>query len=255
MSYSDDTIDRYKVPRASVDVEALAQQQARYLRIHAEEAQILAADPTARDKALAELNSSSKVKGGGVLAASVLVPYGDEPDEYLNRVDAELEKVPVTVQERMSRLNYAFSALVVFYEYKIRYALPDHPDLMTQVRLRTIQIHNEWRGDFVRRFNLQIPPKAKAKAKARVRPAPPRLPPSSTKIINTVEVEDLLKDPKLLLNMQFTCVADSATWVTDSFTQSKEGIEYSIKFDDRSEPYSMDEQGMRILLEESRVNV
>lgn len=100
-------LDRYKVQRSSVDVEALAQRQAQYLKIHAEEAQILAADPTARDKAITELNSSSRVKAGG-MGAGQLVPFGEDPDIYLRGVDAELDKISVTIEQYTHSSRLAF---------------------------------------------------------------------------------------------------------------------------------------------------
>lgn len=50
----------YRVPRECNEVEVIAQQLARYLRVHAEDVTALAEDPSARDKAAAMCNSGAQ---------------------------------------------------------------------------------------------------------------------------------------------------------------------------------------------------
>ena len=52
-------VHRYSVPRSQIDVEAIAQEWVRYLKITAEDAEILARDPAARDAIIAELSSNN----------------------------------------------------------------------------------------------------------------------------------------------------------------------------------------------------
>ena len=49
------SLDIYKVPREKVDVEAIAQGMARYLKMTAEDAEYLSYDPARRDAIIAEL--------------------------------------------------------------------------------------------------------------------------------------------------------------------------------------------------------
>lgn len=83
--------------REDVDVELLAQRGSYYLKIQAEEAQILAADPTARDRAYAKFQANANLKPD--VGPFTLVPPGEDPDEYLAAVDAKLQETPVTFEE------------------------------------------------------------------------------------------------------------------------------------------------------------
>lgn len=81
----------YKVPRESVDVEALAQQAARYMIIAAEDSEVLNRDPTRRNELYAQVSNRPDVKPGA-FAPEEMVAFGEDPDVYLNRVDEELQK-------------------------------------------------------------------------------------------------------------------------------------------------------------------
>ncbi|KDQ16110.1 hypothetical protein BOTBODRAFT_186794 [Botryobasidium botryosum FD-172 SS1] len=243
-------LDHYKVDRASVDVEALAQRQARYLKIHAEEAQILAADPTARDRAIAEMNSSPMVKPGG-LGASLLVPFGEDPNPYLDGLDAVLDKAAVTTEERVKRLNCAICGLLVFSEYKVRFALLDYPDLKKKVQLRTQQIFDEWvAGDFAQKFGIQTSP-----SQPRASPSPPPRPPAaSLKHIDATSIDHLLKNPNFIFDMKFLLPDkpdDGSAWELESFSHSKSGVQFNILFEGCDDPIPHDAQEMRALLEDN----
>ena len=85
------SLDIYKVPRASVDVEAIAQELARYLQITAEDTQVLSQDPARRDKLIAELYQQPGIKPNSY--ASQFVPSGGDPDAHLVPANAEIAKL------------------------------------------------------------------------------------------------------------------------------------------------------------------
>ena len=92
-------LDIYKVPRASVDVEAIAQGLARYLQMTAEDTEVLSQDPTRRDKLVAELYKQPGVKPN--CYASQFVQPGGDPDAHLVPANAEIAKLtpPKTFEE------------------------------------------------------------------------------------------------------------------------------------------------------------
>ena len=92
-------LDIYKVPRASVDVEAIAQGLARYLQMTAEDTEVLSQDPTRRDKLVAELYKRPGVKPN--CFASQFVQPGGDPDAHLVPANAEIAKLtpPKTFEE------------------------------------------------------------------------------------------------------------------------------------------------------------
>ena len=81
-----------------IDIEALAQQEARYLIVHGEESEFLAADPIARDKAIAELYQNPNVKTGA-LCADTFVGPDDDPDVFLKAVDEVLDNPLRTIEQ------------------------------------------------------------------------------------------------------------------------------------------------------------
>ena len=85
------SLDIYKLPRASVDVEAMAQELARYLQMTAEDAEVLSQDPTRRDELVAELYKQPGVKPNSY--ASQFVPLGGDPDAHLVPANAEIAKL------------------------------------------------------------------------------------------------------------------------------------------------------------------
>ncbi|KAI1791672.1 hypothetical protein LXA43DRAFT_1181574 [Ganoderma leucocontextum] len=103
------SLDVYKMPRQSVDVEALAQELARYLQMTAEDTEVLSQDPTRRDELIGELYKQ--------LGIAKLTPRK-------------------SFEERVERLHLAFAAMMVFNQYKVGYALRDLPDLERKVERR-----------------------------------------------------------------------------------------------------------------------
>ena len=77
------------LPLPGVDVEALAQRVAHYMQIVAGDTEILSRDPTRRDELYAQFNTRPDVKPGP-FAPETLVPFGEDPDVYLNHADEEL---------------------------------------------------------------------------------------------------------------------------------------------------------------------
>ena len=87
-----------KVPRALVNVEALAQQLALYLKITAEDTQFPSKHATRRDELFVELYKRSEVKPN--VAPTQFVPLGGgDADIHLVPANAEIEKLtpPKTV--------------------------------------------------------------------------------------------------------------------------------------------------------------
>ena len=93
------SLDLYKLPRQQVDVEALAQEMARYLRITAEDAEYLSYDPARRDAIIAELYTLPGVKPSPW--ANQFVAEGQNPDEYLVPANAAIAELtpPKSLEE------------------------------------------------------------------------------------------------------------------------------------------------------------
>ena len=92
-------LDQYKLPRASVDVESLAQELSRYLKITAEDTEFLSHDATRRDELVAELYQHPDVKPS--IASNQFVPLGGDPDAHLVPANAEIARLtpPKTLEE------------------------------------------------------------------------------------------------------------------------------------------------------------
>ena len=96
------SVDMYKVPREQVNVEAIAQQIARYLRIHAEDTEFLSYDPARRDAIIAELYAHPDCKPSiwpdQLVGANLPI---EKYDEYLAHADAAIEQLtpPQSLEE------------------------------------------------------------------------------------------------------------------------------------------------------------
>ena len=88
-----------KVPRESVDVESLAQELSRYLKITTEDTEFLSLHATSRDELITELYKQPDVKSGP-LSANQFVQGGD-PEAHLVPANAEIERLtpPKTLEE------------------------------------------------------------------------------------------------------------------------------------------------------------
>ena len=92
-------LDQYKVARETVDVESLAQELSRYLKITAEDTEFLSHDATRRDELVAELYQHPDVKSS--VAPNQFVPLGGDPDAHLGPANVEIERLtpPKTLEE------------------------------------------------------------------------------------------------------------------------------------------------------------
>ena len=139
-----------------MDVERLAQELARYLKISTEDAEYLSCHVTRRDEIIAELYRHPDVKPS--IAADNFVPPDGDPDVHLVPANAEIERLtpPKTLEEyvpfllyralwlfyslhalsRVRRFHLAMAATMVFNQFKVYYALLDYPDLEMQVQIR-----------------------------------------------------------------------------------------------------------------------
>lgn len=90
--------DMYKLPLESIDVEILAQKLFKYYIFTAEDSHVINADGDARrDEAIAKLYG--KIKTTPVLSPYALVPFGEDPTDYLNHIDAAIEEIPTTFEK------------------------------------------------------------------------------------------------------------------------------------------------------------
>ncbi|KAI1791671.1 hypothetical protein LXA43DRAFT_389864 [Ganoderma leucocontextum] len=262
---SQHVLDRYKVPRRSVNVEALAQQLARYLKVTAEDTQYLSKHATRRDELFAELYKHPDVKSS--VAPQEFVQLGSDPDAHLIPANAEIERLtpPKTIEDRVARLHVAAAALMVFNQYKVMYALLDHADLRSQVTRRKRQIMDEWRkGEFVSLF----PELARRGSKTLpTRACLPTAPPPTRrsgipKRVSNDEVEQFLRNPSALVGTPFVHSppqdqeqGDSGAWEVASYTVRKgdRGVEheYQVLLDAFGGDPPMDEGVVRYLLQYS----
>lgn len=91
---------------------------------------------------------------------------------------------------------------------------------------------------------MRIPPQTLARHHS----SPPRtLGPSA--------IEDLLRKPSDMFSSQFSYNTQEGdlVWGLVSFTQERSGIQYSIQFDDQPDRIPMDEDSMRLMLQESTI--
>lgn len=90
-----DRLDMYKVPKASVNIEALATEYARYIQMTGEDTEVLSQDPTRRDQIIADLYKQPTVKPSPY--ASQFVQPNGNPDDYLIPANAEIARLtPLT---------------------------------------------------------------------------------------------------------------------------------------------------------------
>ncbi len=94
-------LDKYKVTSELVNVESLAQELSRYLKITAEETEFLSYHPTERDKLITELHKHPDLKSNVAPHQSVQFGEGEDPDTHLILANAEIERLtpPKTLEE------------------------------------------------------------------------------------------------------------------------------------------------------------
>ncbi|KAI0642820.1 hypothetical protein C8Q79DRAFT_1002663 [Trametes meyenii] len=207
-------LDKYKVPREQVDVEALAQELARYNQICAEDTEALDYDHAARDRIMADLYANPDCKPSAFPHDTV--GGADEPlekyDAYLAQVNAAIADLtpPKSLEDRVARNHLAFAALMVFIKYKVEYALLDYNDLGTKVMQRFSELTRLWMdNEYPRLFPDRA---AKRKQNSAVSTPPtrgnPLTPPSTRhsgrpKAIPVGEVAQYLANPSTMLGKRF----------------------------------------------------
>ncbi|KAI9068894.1 hypothetical protein FKP32DRAFT_1587318 [Trametes sanguinea] len=211
MSHPD--FDKYKLPRNQVNVEALAQRWFYYLRIDAEDTEILSHDPTRRDAIIAELYSNPEVKPScwpKDIVGDMLPP--EKYDEYLAQADAAIEQLtpPRSLEDRVVRCHLATAALMVFSQYKCYYALADHHDLELKVAQRSSKLFRDWMTNEHPRYRAQRPGTTAVNRSTRTPSVhqtplspPPRSRSGRAKAISSQDVIDYLNNPHTLLGKQF----------------------------------------------------
>ena len=86
------SVEKYIIPRAQVDVEAMAQQIFLYLRVHGEDTEYLSYDPTLRDAKIAELYANPSCKAS--FWPDDIVGEDPSPEQinaYLSQANAAIE--------------------------------------------------------------------------------------------------------------------------------------------------------------------
>ncbi|KAI9001263.1 hypothetical protein BD414DRAFT_404324 [Trametes punicea] len=207
------SIERYKIPRAQVDVEQIAQDFFTYLRVTAEDAEILSHDVARRDALIAKLYANPAVKPSSMPDDMVGVdPSPEQYNDYLKHANAAIARLtpPKSLDDRVLRLHMAAAAMNVFREYKISYALQDHYDLKMKIFRRYNKLFSNWiktefplisgrrRGQAVVEQAMRTPPTQRT----------PLSPPlmhhhGRAKAISAEEVADYLNNPHTLLRKQF----------------------------------------------------
>nr|VWP01895.1 Cell morphogenesis protein (Cell morphogenesis protein PAG1) [Ganoderma boninense] len=261
-------LDPYNVSRQLPNVEALAQQYARYLQIAGEDTEFLSYHVTRRDEIIAEFYSHPEVKSS--IAPHQFVQPGEDPNIYLDGANDLIKKhtPPETLEDRVGRLHIAMAALMVFLEFKVNGALRDHPDLEFQVEVRKEQLMDEWyQTEFARlfpeRWNRVSRTPSTLTTRGRLPTPPPTRRSGVAKPVSDDEVEEFLRTPYTLMGKRFVHSppeghdqGHSGAWKVVSYTvrDSDEGIvhEYQVLLDALGvEPLPMDEGEVRYLLKYS----
>ncbi|TBU46769.1 hypothetical protein BD309DRAFT_887877 [Dichomitus squalens] len=227
-------LDVYKIPRESVDVEALAQQACRYLKIAAEDAEFLSYHATRRDEIVAELYRQPGIKHD--TSPGQFVPLGGDPDVHLIPANVVIEQLtpPKSLEDRVKRLHFAAAAMSVFGQFKITYGLLDHPDLEMQYQRRMTQIMSVY---YKTEFALLFPESMKRAAAKRMPATPPtlgHLPGPSTRPstvpgrVSREDVDQFLNNSNTLVGKRFVHSpqgegqdqddSDYGTWHVASYT-------------------------------------
>ncbi|KAI0363271.1 hypothetical protein BV20DRAFT_975867 [Pilatotrama ljubarskyi] len=207
-------IDKYKIPRAQVNVEALAQQMFLYLRVHAEDTQFLSHDPTRREQIIAEMYAHTDRKPFCWPPALVAADLAEQYDGYLAQADDAIARLtpPKSLEDRVLRAHVALAATMVFRQYKIAYALQDHQDLAEQVAKRWCDLMGDWMAtEFPRLFPdfAAKPSQSRQTSAAPTHPNPlSRLStphPSEAETLAADEIAGYLQYPGTIVGKRFLC--------------------------------------------------
>ncbi|KAI0349822.1 hypothetical protein OH77DRAFT_1431655 [Trametes cingulata] len=259
-------IDKYKIPRAQVDVEALAQQMFLYLRIHAEDTQFLSYDPTRRDQIIAEMYAHPDCKPScwpcDIVGANMPLEKYDEYLAHANDAIAQLTP-PKSLEDRVVRAHIAVAASMVFSQYKVGYALQDHHDLFNRVGKRWSDLMDEWMKTEFRRLFPDRAAKVSQNQQACIPSTRHDLlnPPTSTGSrfgastgLDADEIAEFLHGPHTMLGKRFLCTPPpgqedyKGVWEVESYSaHMRDGLvdqEFQVMleaFDGASVPMSRDD--------------
>ncbi|KAI0767580.1 hypothetical protein C8Q74DRAFT_1370339 [Fomes fomentarius] len=240
-------VAHYKVatPPSPQVIEQYAKRIANYCNIFTEDSHYAFQDPTTRDQVMATM-----YEGPGF--ESTLSP-----------------KKELSTEDRVLRAHCTFSAQFVFDEYKVRLAYLDHSDVYMRINTRADDLHFQWLDAWgppthgvcpkpTAASSQSVPTKvSKVSASGSESGRPPQTPSrrhsSPPRKLSPSAIEDLLRKPSDMFSSQFSYNTQEGdlAWGLVSFTQERSGIQYSIQFDDQPDRIPMDEDSMRLMLQES----
>ncbi|KAI0263079.1 hypothetical protein BC834DRAFT_844753 [Gloeopeniophorella convolvens] len=119
---------RYIIPKEKINIDDLAQREARYFQVLEEATDHMLAEPVRTKEITAELYETPKFKA--TISPTALVPHngGPGPDAYFAWVDKALDADKTTLKDYVLRAHYAFSGLLVFEEYILDLGLTSWPE-------------------------------------------------------------------------------------------------------------------------------
>ncbi|KAI0365028.1 hypothetical protein BV20DRAFT_973730, partial [Pilatotrama ljubarskyi] len=206
-------LEKYLIPRAQIDVEAMAQQFYHYLRIGAEDAEVLSQFPSQRDEKIAALYASPACKPSFWPRDMI----GDDPspeevDAFLAQANAQIDQLtpPKDLDERLIRAHVSGAALMMYQQYKWGHGLRAHYDLQRQVFVRYNALMKEWRrNEFPRLFpqragNMRGDPATSIPPTHRAPLSPPATRHAAgAKLVTASDIAEYLNSPHTLLDKQF----------------------------------------------------
>ncbi|KAI0744754.1 hypothetical protein C8Q76DRAFT_700993 [Earliella scabrosa] len=245
-------IAQYKVAtRPSPDtINAFATRLLNYLNICTEDGFVTNRDPVTRDRVISTMREGDETTGS--FSARSAVPTGEDPDAYVEYMDSIIATVSskdtLSTEDRVQRMHAAFSAHMVFQEYKVRLAYIDQRDVFMKITQRADDLPTAAVGTPAAsnasesRTAISTPPQILAPS----RPRP------SSKLAASV-IDDFLRSPSRMFDVVFKTEGDEVEWELTSFTQDKAGIQYTIKFAALPDRIPMDADAMRSMLQDSRL--
>ncbi|KAI0823500.1 hypothetical protein BC628DRAFT_1420804 [Trametes gibbosa] len=233
------SIEIYTIPREQVDVEALANEWASYLKVNAIDTQVLSEHPRERDALVGELHAYPDARPSFWPKDIVGTDLPKEKyDEYLVQANAAITQLtpPKSLRDRVMRSHIAIAASMVFYQYRWAYGLQANIGLRSEVLARYNAIMNDWfKGEFRTLFpetsdqtthnpSTTTPPAAQI-----CMSTPPTRHSGEPEAITASEIAAYLKAPHTLLGKQFFHTPpvdeeqdDKGVWEAESYSMRKE---------------------------------
>ncbi|KAH8080702.1 hypothetical protein BXZ70DRAFT_960063 [Cristinia sonorae] len=259
----------YKIPRSDVDVQGLTDKLFFYYTTTTADTDAINTDVAARDRAIAELADDPTKVYKPMLNPGAVVPFGQNPDATLARLDAEIAKVPKTIKDHVWRLQCVGTASLLFMEYKVHYPLLEHHDLYMKV----LDGAGARAAAFFREYGVRMgfnttPPTRSTPRRRRANPSnaggsgsnPMTTPPSRNPALlgsrlSDREIEAYLDNPSKLFSMEFKYLdsEDSGLWELHSHLTTREGMEYLINMDGCDGTIPLDGGALQVLLKDSIV--